>query len=119
MDLLAVVETLETGGESVAGLVHQVDRMVEALGAHHAQQRSEELRYMGEASGQDPPLDPGRPQRGVVADAAGPQRPGLARLELVEPLACDVLWLSRSLRLCARSAPPSASQSQSMFPDTH
>jgi len=56
---LTLVEALETRGESVAGLVGDLDGVIEIVGPHHGEQRSEEFGAMREAARLHPPLDPG------------------------------------------------------------
>ncbi len=55
--LFAVVEALEPGGQSVAGLVHEPDGFFQVLGSHHPQDRAEELGQMGKAPGLHTPFD--------------------------------------------------------------
>ena len=54
-----LVEALEARGEAKAGLVDDIDGVVEVFGPHHGEDRAEELGQMGVASGRDVPLDPG------------------------------------------------------------
>ena len=55
--LLAVVEALQSRRQPVAGLVDEIDGLVEVACDHDAEERTEELRRVGDAAGRDAPLD--------------------------------------------------------------
>ena len=59
----------------IGPLLHQFDRFVQLVEAHHTEDRSEKLRYVRKTAGLHTPLDTRRPEMRIASDLARHERP--------------------------------------------
>src|SRR5690606_29989448 len=93
--VLPIVEAFKPRSQSVARGIHQVDRLVKVLRAHHPQHGPEEFGEMRDAAGLDAPFDAGTYKVRVTVDVE-PRHHG-PRLAIFE-------FLERPLQLAAWGA---------------
>ena len=84
--LFAIVQALQSRGESVACLVRQIDRVVQVGGPHHGQHRSKELRHVRKAARLHIPFDRRRNEVRIGLRASRHQGPRFALLQLHQRL---------------------------------
>ena len=84
MFLLAFVERLDAGGETEAGLVDDVDGLVERVETHHAEHGAEQLAQVRGRAGEDAPFHAGCDEVRVVVAGTRLDEPLLAGLKFFD-----------------------------------
>ena len=75
---LVGLQGVDAAGEAELHLILVLNGLVEVLGLHQPQHRSEDLSEVEEAAGLDPGLDAGAPEFAGVVELLGLQQPGFA-----------------------------------------